>query len=68
MTEPVKKKANNMVYSPINHIPIGQAIKLENGECGLRVKKDKTTYEEIPIGKLVSQIAEIANVTSNIPK
>lgn len=63
MTEHPNKKAHNMVYSPDYHIPLGQAIKLENGEYGLRVKKDKNTYEEIPIGKLMSQIVQIADDT-----
>ena len=37
MTEQSSKKSENMVYSPQHHVPIGQAIKLENGDYGLRV-------------------------------
>ncbi len=61
MTEHSNKKTNDMVYSPQYHVPIGQAIKLENGEYGLRVKKDKITYEVIPMGILMSQIVQIAD-------
>lgn len=32
MAECPNKKADNMVYSPDYHVPIGQAIKHENGE------------------------------------
>lgn len=64
MTEQSSKKSENMVYSPQHHVPIGQAIKLENGDYGLRVKKDKITYEVIPIGKLMSQIVQIADKTT----
>lgn len=63
MTERSSKKADNMVYSPDHHIPLGQAVKIANGEYGLRVKKDKTTYEVVPIGKLLSQIVQVADAT-----
>lgn len=59
------KRTSNMVYTSIEHIPIGQAIIMEDGEYGLRLKKDKMTYEEIPIGELVSKIAKTAS-DSNI--
>lgn len=61
MAEHPSKKADNMVYSPDHHIPLGQAVKTENGEYGLRVKKDKATYEVVPIGKLMSQIVQVAD-------
>ena len=61
MTERDSKKTDHMVYSPDHHIPLGQAVKTENGEYGLRVKKDKSTYEVVPIGKLMSQIIQVAD-------
>lgn len=63
MTERASKKAENMVYSPDLHIPLGQAVKTDSGEYGLRVKKDKTTYEVVPISKLMSQIVHVADAT-----
>lgn len=63
MQEQKNKKANNMVYSPDHHIPLGQAVKNDKGEYGLRVKKDKTTYEVVPIGKLMSEIIQVADST-----
>jgi len=57
------KKADNMIYSPDLHIPLGQAVRINNGEYGLRVKKDKTTFEVVPLGKLMSQIVQVADTT-----
>lgn len=53
-----KKTTMNMVYTPDHHIPLGQAIITPDGEYGLRIKKDKTTYETVTIGKLMSQIMQ----------
>ena len=50
-----------MIYSPNHHIPLGQAVTTQNGEYGLRVKKDKDTYEVIPIGKLMPMIVKSAD-------
>ena len=47
------KKVPAMLYSHHHHIPIGQAAKAANGEYVLRVKKDKHTYEEVSISKLL---------------
>ena len=47
------KSTLNMIYTPNYHIPIGQAVKAPNGEYVLRVKKDKHTYEEVSISKLL---------------
>ena len=56
-----KKKLYNMVYSPNQHIPIGEAIKTENGEYALRVKRSKgNDIEVVPIGQLVSKIFQLA--------
>lgn len=69
MTVYKNKKADNMVYSPNQHIPLGQAIKLSNGEYALRVKKDKN-YEEIPLGRLMPMIVQTADAyaKSSSPK
>lgn len=61
MARETSKKADNMIYSPSHHIPLGQAVKTDKGEYGLRVKKDKSTYEVVPIGKLMSQIVQVAD-------
>lgn len=58
MTDTPNKKADNMTYSPVHHIPLGQAVKTKDGEYALRVKRDKNTYEVIPVGKLVAQIIQ----------
>lgn len=61
MIERTNKKAGNMLYSPDHHIPLGQAVKMPNGDYALRVKKDKNTYEEIPIGRLMPMIVQTAD-------
>lgn len=61
MIEHTNKKSGNMIYSPDYHIPLGQAVRMSNGDYALRVKKDKTTYEEIPIGKLMPMIVQTAD-------
>ena len=64
MKDNTKKKFYNMVYSPNRHIPIGEAIKTENGEYALRVKRSKSSdIEVVPIGQLVSQIFQLAEAT-----
>ena len=60
MTERPPKKSENMVYSPDLHIPLGQAVKTESGEYGLRVKRDKN-YEVITIGNLMPMIIKAAD-------
>ena len=55
------KKAPAMLYSPHHHIPIGQAVKAPNGEYVLRVKKDKHTYEEVSINKLLHMFVQAAD-------
>lgn len=61
MADYSSKNTSDMIYSPKYHIPIGQAIRLENGDYGLRVKKDKSTFEVVSIGNLMSQIVKIAD-------
>lgn len=57
------KKVSNMVYTEDHHIALGQAIKTENGEYALRVKKD-SMYEVIPVHKLMTQIIHTADATT----
>ena len=63
MTKNERKKKGNMVYSEQFHIPLGQAVKMPTGDYGLRVKKDKN-YEIIPVGKLMAQIVQLAEMTT----
>lgn len=57
----LSKKSRNMIYTPEHHIPLGEPVKTSNGEYGLRVKKDKVTFEVITIGSLLSQIVQVAD-------
>lgn len=70
MVNGTNKKPDNMVYSPTHHIPLGQAVKNQDGDYALRVKRDKNTYEVISVGKLVAQIIQAADLSaeSSIPK
>jgi len=61
MTEQHNKSTSNMIYTSNYHIPLGQAMKNDKGEYGLRVKKDKNRYEFIPINELMSQIIRVAD-------
>lgn len=50
-----------MVYTPERHIPIGEALKSENGEYALRIKKaNSNEVEIISIGKLMTEVAQTA--------
>lgn len=50
-----------MIYTPERHIPIGEALKLADGEYALRIKKPQSQEVEIiRIGKLLSQVATAA--------
>lgn len=55
MTKQNTKKQDNMVYTPEQHIPVGQAVKISKGKYGLLIKKDKK-YELIPMGDLMEQV------------
>ena len=56
-----KAAANTEIYTPDHHIPIGEALKLADGEYALRIKKPKSQEVEIiRIGKLLSQVATTA--------
>ena len=53
--------AKNMIYTPDRHIPIGEAVKMADGEYGLRIKRAKSQEVDIiPISKLYSQVINIA--------
>lgn len=65
MAEKLKKRTTNMLYTPNHHIPIGEVVKMPNGELGLCLKKDKDTYEVLSIGWIVSQISNIASSIKN---
>ena len=57
-----KKKKSKMVYTPLRHIPIGEAIKDENGNYALRIKKPNShDVEVVSIGTLFSVIAQTAD-------
>ena len=57
-------RKNKMVYTPECHIPIGEAVKTDSGEYALRSKKPKSqAVEVVPIGKLMSQVAQVAEAT-----
>lgn len=54
-------RSKNMIYTPDRHIPIGEALKLADGEYALRIKKPQSQEVEIiRIGKLLSQVATVA--------
>ena len=55
------KTAENMIYSDEYHIPLGQAIKTNKGEYGLRVKNNSNTYEIITLNNLTAQIIQMAD-------
>lgn len=60
-----KSKPSRMVYTPECHIPIGEAIVTDSGEYALRIKKPKSQDVEIvPIGKLMTQVAQAAQATT----
>ncbi len=54
-------KNNRMVYTPEHHIPVGEAVMMENGEYALRIKKPKgPEYEVISLGKLMTAVSQKA--------
>lgn len=51
----------NMIYTPDRHIPVGEAVKMADGEYGLRIKRAKGhDVDIIPISKLYSQVINTA--------
>ena len=58
-------RKDKMVYTPECHIPIGEALKTDSGEYALRIKKPKSQEVEIvSIGKLMTQVAQVAESTT----
>lgn len=56
-----KKSKKNMIYTPQQHIPVGEAVKTDTGELAIRVKKPNAPqYEIVPIGAFVTQVAQAA--------
>lgn len=61
MTEQTRRK-KNMVYTPNDHIPIGEAIKRPDGSHAIRVKNPKTKKEdEISLDGLFEAVVHAAN-------
>ena len=59
MTENLNVK--KMIYTPAHHIPVGEAVKMADGEYGLRIKRAKSQEVDIiPISKLYSQVINTA--------
>lgn len=51
----------NMIYTLDRHIPVGEAVKMADGEYGLRIKRAKSQEVDIiPISKLYSQVINTA--------
>lgn len=64
MKDNVPKKSK-MVYTPKEHIPLGEAVKTESGEYALRIKKAKeNAYETISVGMLMTQIVQAAEINN----
>ena len=62
MTKTENKRKEKMIYTPKCHSPIGEAVITDSGECALRIKRPKSQdIEIVPIGILVTQVAQIAN-------
>ena len=56
-----KKQKKKMVYTPKCHIPIGEAVKKENGEYALRIKKPNSPdIEVVSIVELMSEVIQTA--------
>lgn len=52
----MRKKSKKMIYSPQEHIPIGESVEVD-GQPMLRVKKpNANVYEDVPVGTLLNGI------------
>ena len=56
-------KEKNMIYTEKHHIALGQAIRTENGEYALRIKRDNK-YDVMSMSKLIAQIIRIVDATA----
>ena len=53
----LRPSTTKMIYTPDRHIPVGEAVKMADGEYGLRIKRAKSKEVDIiPISKLYSQV------------
>ncbi len=55
--------ANELVYSPVEHIPIGEPVDLPGGSHGIRLKwkrRGRTVYETVPLDRLRDLVAQTA--------
>lgn len=58
-------KNKTMIYTTECHIPIGEAVKTENGEYAIKIKKPNSPQTEVlSIGKLLSQIIQTIGTES----
>ena len=54
MSEEARRK---MIYTPVRHIPIGEAIKKPDGTYTLRIKRNnRDEFEEIPLERLCTSV------------
>ena len=57
----MKKESPGLVYTPNLKIPIGEAIKLEDGTHALRVKNPRTNKtDDISLDCLFSEVVHLA--------
>lgn len=55
----------NMIYTPNNHIPIGEAVQKPDGSLALRVKRSSSDmYDEISMDKLFQDVVRKATPTT----
>ena len=47
----------NMIYTPNDHIPIGEAVRRQDGSHALRIKNHRTSkFDEITIDALFEEV------------
>ena len=60
-------KKSRLIYSPIEHIPIGEPVILSNGGHGIRLKwrrGDRDVTETVTLDKLHELVVQGKNKTS----
>lgn len=56
----------NMVYTPLQRIPLGLAMKKADGTYALRVKKSHgKDVEDVPLDALISEVIQCAEAEEN---
>lgn len=61
-------KKSRLIYSPIEHIPIGEPVILPNGGHGIRLKwrrGDRDVTETVTLDKLHELVVQGKNKTSD---